>query len=143
MREPYTQLYAHLVYIHLVWATWDRLPIVRPEWKPKLCECIEAQCAQLGVTVGALELMPDHAHLLVRMPTTVTIADLVKQVKGASSHLVTQELAPGEWFKWQGAYGAFTVSKSDVRRVRDYIRNQENHHREKTLDAELERTEIP
>ena len=134
MREPYTQLY-----LHLVWATWDRQPIIASEWREGISACIQAECAELKVMVLAQYAMPDHVHLLVRFPTTVTVSDIVKQAKGTSSHLVTHRLAPGEWSKWQGSYGAFTVSKADVPRVRHYIHGQEEHHRERPFSEEWDR----
>ena len=60
-------------------------------------------------------------------------------MKGASSHLVTQEVDPGGFFKWQGTYGAFTISKRQVSDVRDYILRQEEHHLGGTLIQTLER----
>ncbi len=133
MREPYTQLY-----LHLVWATWDRLPLLIPELQAPVYGCIQVECHSLKAEVIALGGVVDHVHLLVRFPTTISVADLVKQVKGSSSHLVTHRLPVPEGFKWQGAYGAFTLSKAEVPRIRDYILNQEQHHAEATLDAELE-----
>jgi putative transposase len=60
------------------------------------------------------------------------------QLKGASSHLVTHRLDPRDGFKWQGAYGAFTISKADVPRLRAYILHQEEHHRNQRMDQEYE-----
>ena len=77
-------------------------------------------------------------HLLVRLHPTVAIATLVKEVKGTSSHLVTHELTPDEFFKWQGGYGAFTIRKDDVPRLKDYIENQELHHAEGALQIQWE-----
>jgi putative transposase len=93
--------------------------------------------------VDALGGMPDHIHLLVRFPTTLTIADLVKGIKGASSHLQTQHAAPGEFFKWQGGYGAFTVSPDVVPAVRTYIQHQKQHHAAGNLWAEWEQMHLP
>jgi hypothetical protein len=58
----------------------------------------------------------------------LAVADIVKEMKGSTSHLMTHEVAPGEFFKWQGAYGAFTVSKDAVGAVSAYISGQKAHH---------------
>jgi len=63
---------------------------------------------------------------------------LVKEIKGASSHLVTHELEQSAGFKWQGAYAAFTVSRWDIARIRQYILNQEAHHKAGTIDPDYE-----
>ena len=115
MRGPYTKLH-----VHFAWATWDRLPLITARLKEPLMASIEAKCGELGATPLAIGLMPDHVHLLVRFPPALAIAVLAKEVKGASSHLMTHVVAAGEWFKWQGGYGAFTVSADDLPVVRAY-----------------------
>jgi putative transposase len=81
------------VYVHLVWGTWDRLPLVTEALRPMIYRAIGAACAEMGAEVVALGGIEDHVHLLVHLPATVAVADLAKRVKGASSHLVTH--APG------------------------------------------------
>ena len=103
---------------------------------------INEKCRELKSYPLALGGIDDHLHLLVRLPTTLSVADLLKGVKGSSSHLLTHEVAPDKFFKWQGAYGAFTLAKQDVDRVIDYIRNQKTHHVAKTIWDEWERCEI-
>ena len=134
MHQPYTQLY-----LHLVWATWDRLPLIRPEFRTAIYGCIQDQLRKHRCDVIAIGGIEDHVHVLTRFPTTVTIADIVKHSKGASSNLMTQTIAPGEFFKWQGYYGAFTLAKRHAPHVRDYVLRQEEHHRTGRLSAQLER----
>jgi putative transposase len=138
MRAPYTQLY-----LHLVWATWDRWPLITPEIRPIAYAGIQGQANRAKVDLIALGGVEDHVHALLRFPTTITIADLVRHLKGATSHLITHEVRRGETFRWQGGYGAFTVSKSAVGRARDYVLNQEAHHAHGTVHPELEATSEP
>ncbi|HLM67106.1 MAG TPA: IS200/IS605 family transposase [Longimicrobium sp.] len=134
MRKPFTKLY-----LHLVWSTWNRAPLLTPALHQAVGKCLRAECVKLGVNVEAFGGVADHVHLLVRLPTTVSVADLVKQVKGSSSHLISQRLRVP--FKWQGRYGAFTVSPSHLPRVRDYVLNQERHHADGSTHPMLEATE--
>ncbi len=136
MRAPYTQLY-----LHAVWATWDRLPLITPDIELRLYGAINEKCRELKAYPLALGGIDDHLHLLVRLPTTLSVAELLKGVKGSSSHLITQEISPNKFFKWQGSYGAFTLAKQDVDRVIDYIRNQKTHHAAKTIWEDWERCE--
>ncbi len=78
-------------------------------------------------------------HLFIELPTTLAVADLVKQVKGSSSHFANYELHVEPEFRWQGSYAAFGVSKSLGPVVREYITNQGEHHKNGTTskDAEL------
>lgn len=129
--------------MHLVWSTWDRLPLITPEVERVVYRCLKAECTDLGAAAIEIGGMDDHVHLLVRVPTTVSVATLVKHLKGASSHLVTHAPAPPDFFKWQGGYGAFTISRWDVPRVQRYIQHQREHHTAGTLSATLERSATP
>jgi putative transposase len=138
MRAPYTQLY-----LHCVWATWDRMPLITSAIEPRLYAAIAAKCRELKCEPLSINGTADHVHLLVRLPTTVSVATLLKGVKGSSSHLVTHEITPGDFFKWQGAYGAFKVSKADVDQVTDYVDRQKAHHAEGHLWDEWEQCQLP
>lgn len=138
MRTPYTQLY-----VHLVRATWDRLPLITPAIEPRIYACIAQKCRELKCVPLAIGGIEDHVHLLARLHTTTGVASLAKEVKGASSHLVTHEITPDEFFKWQGAYGAFTLCKRDVPQVLAYVRHQKQHHAHRALIEEWERVYEP
>lgn len=128
------------LYLHLVWATWDRLPLITPEIERRLYRCIESEARDEGCTVLALNGVTNHVHLIVSFPTTITIANLVKQVKGVSSHFVNAVLSPDTRFKWQGSYGAFTVSRWDVDKIVRYVKRQKEHHAANDLQPEWEET---
>jgi REP element-mobilizing transposase RayT len=105
VRQPFTQ-----IYVHLIWSTWDRLPLISPELREAIHACIQAECRELKADVLALGGVEDHVHLLVRLPTTLPVATLAKQVKGAPSHLVTHRLEHQDGFKWQGGLGALVAA---------------------------------
>jgi REP-associated tyrosine transposase len=96
---------------------------------------------ELGAKVIAIGGISDHVHLLVRLRPTISIAEFIGRVKGASSHYITHLLRSPEPFKWQGGYGAFSVSKRNVPAVRDYVLDQEVRHGTRTTHPALERTE--
>jgi putative transposase len=133
MRENYIQLY-----VHCVWATWDRLPLITDEIETAIYAEIICQCNQLKCTPISVGGIADHVHLLVGIPPTLCISDLVKAVKGSSSHFITHAIRPGEFFKWQGHYGAFSVSHDHLDRLANYIRNQPHHHRQQSLSPDWE-----
>jgi putative transposase len=140
MKTNFTQLY-----LHCVWATWDRLPLITPEIQPILYADIVRQCEKLKSTVIAVGGIEDHVHLLVRFSPTLCLSDLMKAVKGSSSHLITHVVNPNEFFKWQGSYGAFSINHSDIDQVAQYIRTQADHHHRKStiLTWETTAAEIP
>jgi putative transposase len=126
MRSNFTQMY-----VHCVWATWNREPLITSEIQPMIYAAIGQQCQMLKCSVIAVGGVEDHIHLLVGFPPTLAISALVKQVKGSSSHLANGHT--DRFFKWQGAYGAFMVSHRSLDRVADYIRNQPIHHQQKSV----------
>jgi REP element-mobilizing transposase RayT len=133
MRENFTQLY-----LHYVWATWDRLPLITPDIRQEIYAAIIGECNKLGCTVISVGGIEDHVHLLIGFPTTLAVAEIIKQIKGSSSHFVTHQLKQGDFFKWQGSYGAFTVSRDAIDSVANYIRNQAVHHRQQSMISEWE-----
>ena len=126
------------VFVHVVWATWDRLPLLVGESERAVHRSISAECARMRADVVAIGGVEDHVHLLVRLPTSLPVAKLAQQVKGASAHLVTHITTPDQFFKWQGAYGAFSVSLHDLDTVCAYIQHQREHHVSGSLVAEWE-----
>ncbi|MEH2338968.1 IS200/IS605 family transposase [Nostoc sp.] len=128
MRASFTQLY-----LHYVWATWDRLPLITPDIQKEVYGAIIRESEELKCTVIAIGGIEDHVHFLTGFPSTISVSELVKQIKGSSSHFITHEIKPGEFFKWQGSYAAFTVSHDAIDNVANYIRNQSTHHSQKSI----------
>jgi REP element-mobilizing transposase RayT len=126
------------LYLHCVWATWDRLPLISAEIESSLYSTIAQKSKALGCPTIAIGGVHNHVHVLMRFSTTITIARLVGEIKGASSHAVADIIGPTTFFRWQGSYGAFSISKRSISHVRSYILNQKAHHAEHTLIAELE-----
>jgi len=113
------------------------LPLISQEIEGQLFAVFTAKCHELDVVPVALGGTADHVHLLLRFRPTTALAVLVQHLKGTTSHLFNE---PHKFFKWQGAYGAFTVSPSGVTTVRDYVLNQKEHHARNTLVSEMEYT---
>lgn len=87
-----------------------------------------------ALSVGGTD---NHVHVLLSLPATMPIAKAVQLLKCNSSGWVNDELAAYRGFSWQEGYGAFSVSASAVERVTDYIRRQEEHHRQRTFEEEF------
>lgn len=140
MRDTY-----HRLFVHAVWGTWDRLPLITPRVEAMVYADIRVECSKIKAELLEIGGIEDRIHVVVRIPPALSIADLLKQIKGASSHLTSHTNSADDFFKWQGAYAALTVSESDLPRVRAYVRNQKAHHRSGELLAEyeVETTERP
>jgi REP element-mobilizing transposase RayT len=119
------------IYLHLVWATLRRTPLLIKDVERVAASTIVQRCDELRCDPCAIGLMPDHVHLLVRLHPGVSLAQLVAEVKGLSSHTVTKKF--GSQFEWQHGYGAFSISAEDVDSVKSYVVNQKRHHEAKAL----------
>jgi REP element-mobilizing transposase RayT len=80
----------------------------------------------------------EHVHTLVDLPTTLSIDECLKLLKGSSSHYINDNRLVNNKFRWARGYGAFSVSESQLKKVVDYINNQEEHHRTKSFTEEYE-----
>ena len=87
----------------------------------------------------ALEIggVDDHVHVLLGLPATMPVSKALQLIKGGSSKWVHEMFPEHRLFQWQEKYGAFSVSVSQLDRIRSYIRNQEEHHRKSSFEDEF------
>ncbi len=126
------------VYVHLVWGTHDRHAYITPDIEENVYNALTAKCSHYGCAVLAIGGTFDHVHLLIRTNGTLNIPAMVRDAKGMSSHLITAEVKPNSFFRWQGGYGAFSVDRRSIDNVIAYIKNQKKHHAERTESQYLE-----
>jgi REP element-mobilizing transposase RayT len=81
--------------------------------------------------------MEDHVHGLARFGRTITQAEWVKELKRVSNLWLKEQRVTYGDFQWQGGYADFSVSQSNLNRVRNYIADQERHHRKMDFQDEL------
>ncbi|MCC7352673.1 MAG: IS200/IS605 family transposase [Anaerolineae bacterium] len=129
----------HQLVYHFVWATKDRLPLVTPAVEARLCPYIGYKCKELGYTLHAVNGAQDHLHILVSLTPSMLVADVAKNLKGASSHYINKESGLGEILYWQDGYGVITLRESEIPKVVQYIQNQKRHHAQGNLSDILER----
>lgn len=117
------------LYLHLVWATWDREMWITPDIERTVYRIIVSQIHETGCRIMAINGMPDYVHIMIRLGTTISVSELVKKTKGVSSRLINQLSLIDDHFKWGYGYGAFTVSRWDTAKILSYIQNQKEHHK--------------
>lgn len=128
----------HELYYHLVWSTKGREPFLHEGLEEQVYHFIENKCKHLGYGLLAINGMPDHVHLAIELPPAVSVSEAAKNIKGSSSYFVNQELVVEDWLYWQEGYGAFTVSKRNLKALLRYIKNQKRHHTEDSIISEYE-----
>jgi len=124
------------IWIHTIWSTKERMPLISGVIEKKVYELISAQLREQGCPVRIINGMPDHIHCLFLLSPQKSIAEVIKQIKGSSSHFINQNNLIDEKFAWQTGYAAYSVSESVVERVYQYIKNQKIHHQKKSFQEE-------
>ncbi len=124
------------IWIHAIWGTKHRAPFINQKIEKKIHQFLSEQLREIGCPVRIINGMPDHIHCLFLLNPQKSIAEVIKQIKGSSSHYINQDNLMVEKFSWQTGYAAFSVSESAVERVFQYIKNQKEHHRKKTFQQE-------
>jgi putative transposase len=131
----------HQLFYHFAWTTGSRIALIHRDWRPELLRIINEEAKKRGGWPIRHNAMPDHVHLLTRLPPTMKISEFIGEVKGAACHRVNEEIKPSFMLKWQEGYGVLTLRESELEKVSRYIDNQEAHHGSGRLSALLERTE--
>ncbi|WP_456315155.1 IS200/IS605 family transposase [Pseudomonas shirazensis] len=133
MSQSFTKLW-----IHAIWATKNRQELIDYSIDKKLYDFIHEELIHLGCPVRIINGMPDHVHVLFLQNPQKTISDIVKQIKGSSSHFINRGEFILEKFAWQTGYAAFSVSESQLDIVYYYIKNQKKHHLKKNGQDEFD-----
>jgi putative transposase len=124
-------------YHHCVFSTKERRPFITPALRERLWPFIGGIARTNGMTAVEIGGVEDHAHVLVSLPSTMALAKAVQLIKGGSSKWVHETFPEHRLFGWQTKYGAFSVSVSQIDKLIEYIRNQQNHHRKMTFKEEF------
>jgi putative transposase len=132
------------IYIHFVWSTKYREPFLNSKKSRELVwSHIRENSISKGIYVDFVNGYEDHCHCLISLNINQCIEKVMQQIKGESSFWINKnkELFPnlnGRKFEWQEEYYASSVSESALDRIRNYIKNQEQHHKRKSFGEEID-----
>ncbi len=121
------------IFVHLVWATKGREKYILKSIRPLLDNHLTDNAKKNNILIDSLNVQIDHVHVLIILASDQKVDDIVRLLKGESSHWINAENIIPQKFSWQRGYGAFSVSPSHLRAVREYISNQDEHHRKNTF----------
>jgi putative transposase len=127
--------HAHVAnFVHCVFSTKNRHNLIPPDLQPNLYAYLIGIATNLQIKMIAVGGMPNHIHLLLAVPPAMALSVTIQKLKANSSRWMGEQALT---FEWQKGYAAFSVSPSLVETVRNYIRNQERHHRGRTFEEEF------
>ncbi len=126
-------------WLHLIWSTLNKERIIsNKETQLKISKYLYDYSKSRNIFMRINHVNPDHVHVLIDLPTSYTMEEVMKLLKGSSSHWITENKLIERTFSWGRGYGAFSVSESNVTKVVKYIERQEEHHRKKAFAEEYE-----
>ena len=124
------------ILVHLVFSTKNREPFITNAIETELHPYMATVLREHNSPSLIIDGTADHIHALFALGRTITVADLVEEVKTGSSKWIKTKGSEFRSFHWQKGYGAFSIGQSNVEEVKRYIRNQKEHHRRITFEDE-------
>lgn len=131
MANTFTSLHCHIIF-----STKNREPWLRTDIEERVWSYLGGIARENGMKAGMIGGIENHVHLLLGIPPTLAISKATQLIKGGSSAWIKETFPGLPGFGWQDGYGAFSVSKSQVPDVTEYIRGQREHHRVKSFEEE-------
>jgi putative transposase len=127
-----------ILFVHAVWATKERQPLLIQDVLEKLLSHIRENARTKNIHIDSLNGHKDHIHCLISMDSSQTLANILNLIKGESSFWINKNKLTKSKFEWQDDYFASSVSPSVIAKVRHYNQNQNTHHQKKTFKQEYE-----
>lgn len=125
------------IYVHLVFSTKNRERVLGDEFRTDLHSYLGGILNGLGCIPVEINSEPDHVHALFLLSRTSALSEITGALKKSSNDWLRASDARYAQFHWQAGYGAFSVSQSGVEEVRQYIRNQKEHHQRSSFQDEF------
>lgn len=130
--STYTQIYYHIVF-----STKDRVPALKPDKREELFRYTWGILKNNDCHLYRINGVEDHLHILTSLHPTVSLADLIKDIKINTSRWIKENAVFKTFTHWQDGYGAFTVAHGDKDAVIEYIKSQPEHHKKVSFSDEF------
>lgn len=131
MANTYSQCYNHVVF-----STKNRIDLIDPQIEQRVWAYIGGIARKHGMTALQVGGIDNHIHALTSSPASKSPSNIAQYLKGDSSYWIKREFQMLNNFAWQDGFGVFSVSRSHVQRVTEYIKNQRKHHEKQTFEEE-------
>ncbi|MCF7808634.1 MAG: IS200/IS605 family transposase [Candidatus Marinimicrobia bacterium] len=126
------------VWIHAVWATKKREKCLTRDIRDVIFKHIHQNALDKGIYMDSASGSSEHVHCLFRIRNDQMIQDVMRMIKGESSHWINKHNLIGRKFAWQKEYLTISVSESQVKGVRKYVQEQQAHHTRRTFKEEYD-----
>lgn len=122
---------------HIIFSTKGRKNWLDASWSEDLYSYIGGILKGIDCKLLSAGGISNHIHLLASIDKNLTIPDVIRKIKSSSTGWVRKKIRNKKAFAWQNGYAAFSVGKYQVEQIKNYIKNQQNHHRKIGFEDEL------
>jgi putative transposase len=127
------------VYVHFIWSTKNRMPLLSDNIRVNVFKHIRDNAREKRIFVDFINGCTNHVHCLISLNDDLSIGKIAQLIKGESSYWINKNKLISEKFEWQDEYLAIGVGDDNIHVVRDYIANQEEHHKKYTFQQEYDK----
>lgn len=127
------------IWVHCVWTTKDRIPYLRDQIRQNVISHIRENAKLKGIYIDHINGYNEHLHTLISLGGKQNTSDIMQKIKGESSYWINKNKMTRLKFEWQDDYYAVSIGMSQVENLREYIRDQVNHHHKVSFKDELNR----
>jgi putative transposase len=118
------------LWVHLIFSTKNRQSLITEELEVKLYNRIKSKLIiDFNSYVEIINGGKEHIHILFKQSSNFALKEIVKNIKGESSHWINENNFTVDKFVWQTGYAAFSISIDKIELVKKYIQNQKEHHK--------------
>lgn len=128
------------LFVHVIWSVHRREALLSKPVRKVLFAHLQKDLGEKGIRIVAMDGVEDHVHCLIQLLPSQNLLQVLRTIRAASASWINESklvTLPGE-FQWDEAFWAASVSPSGVKQVVDYIAKQEEHHKTKSFESELE-----
>jgi len=124
------------IYIQIVFAVNGRTNLLQKHWREEVFKYMAGTIKGKNQKSIIVNGVANHVHLFVGLKPSMSVSDLVRDIKNNSSNFINDQKFVRGKFSWQEGFGSFSYSHSHIDQVYQYILNQEEHHRKRTFKEE-------
>ena len=127
----------HSLYYHIIFSTKNRKPYMDEDQLEEMYKYMTGVIETMKAKLFWINGPSDHVHIALSVNPDISVSDCVRTIKANTSRWIHERFENLLGFNWQEGYSAFSVSKSNIRTVVNYIKNQREHHKKITFEEEL------
>ncbi len=126
------------LFVHIIWSVHNREPLLTKPIRAILFSHLQKRAGEKGINVLAVNGVEDHVHVLLQLHPAQNLSQVVKSIRTDAADWLNETKLIASPFQWEEAYAALSVNPSTIKQVTDFLGRQEEYHKTKTLESELE-----